>query len=92
MGGDKKPESFTPIKWIKLNSRTGTSNKKSLLNLLSILDVPERQIIDKHLLNGLFASPDGKSIKFTASNYTGTQKGYNSEYNERLKEIVRELQ
>jgi len=91
-GCDKHPENWQPIKWIKLNSRTkGKSlNKLSLLNLLSILKVPVSQITNRHLLNSLFAKPDGNSIKFTSSNYP--QKEYNSEYNPELTEIISKLQ
>lgn len=91
LGGNVKPEKFTPIKWIKTNSLTKGKNlsKVSILNLLHILKVKESQIINKFLLNNLFAKPDGTSIKFTGSNYTN---GYISEYNKILTDIVNKLQ
>jgi len=87
-GDIDEPEKFTLIRWIKPNSRTkGKSlNKLSLLNLLRILKVPESQILNRPFLNSIFAKPDGKSIKFTSSNYPS--KGYTSEYNQQLTEIV----
>jgi len=89
-GGNGNAKDFTPLKWIKTGSTTHgkTLNKLSLLNLLELLNVPNKQITNKQLLNKLFIKPDGTSIKFTGSNYTNTTKSFNSEYHIQLQQIV----
>lgn len=86
-GGNGEPTNFKPLMWIKTNSTTQgkTLNKKSLLNLLEILKIHYSEIINATLLNKLFVKSDGKSIKFTASNYSN---GFISEYNNKIIEIV----
>lgn len=88
--GNGKVDDFKPLMWIKSNSTTHDKilNKKSLLDLLSLLKIPYKEITDKSLLNKLFINPDGTSIKFTASNYTNTQTNFNSEYHIQLLKIV----
>jgi len=89
-GGNGNAKDFKPLEWIKTGSTTHGKiiNKLSLLNLLELLNVPNIQIRDKKLLNKLFIKPDGTSIKFTGSNYTNTQKNFNSEYHNQLQQIV----
>lgn len=86
-GGNYNSINFKPIKWIKPNSTTHGKNlnKKSLLNLLSLLGIHYSEITNKALLNKIFIKPDGNSISFKSSNYTNT---FVSEYNNKLIEIV----
>ena len=85
---------FKPLEWIKTNSTTKgvTPNKKSLLDLLVLLEIPEIEIKNKKLINTLFKIPKG--AKFKANNYTditdhnGNLKRFESEYHNELVSIV----
>jgi hypothetical protein len=86
---------FKPLKWIKTNSTTKgiTPNKKSLLDFLVLLGIPETEIKNRPLINGIFEIPNG--TEFRANNYTnitdasGNLKQFESEYHAQLVEIVR---
>ena len=97
-GGTAIPDNekpFEPLQWVKTNKLThGKSlNKKSLLDLLCILGVPDKEIQNKPLLNSVFAFPNG--TKLHAKHYTDvTDKGKNlkkpivSQYHDELSNIV----
>jgi hypothetical protein len=58
------------LKWIATNKKTKgkTLNKKSLFDLLCLLEYPDNVIKDRVLLNSIFTFPNGK--KLTPQNYT----------------------
>jgi len=91
---NEKP--FKPLQWIKENSRSGLPNKKSLLDLLCILDIPDNEINNKTLLNSFFVFPGGN--KLHANNYTditdnkrNLKKPIVSEYHNELLKITEKI-
>lgn len=93
-GLDINPDTENPIQWIKTNSTTKgkNPNKKSLLELLVLLGVPETDVKNKNLLNTIFQFSNNKPI--TAGNFTyitskaGNLKTFKSEYSDLLNTIV----
>jgi hypothetical protein len=83
---NEKP--FERLQWIKTNDTTNgiMPNKKSLLDLLTILGIPETEI--KQKINQLFIIPKG--VKFRSNNYIYSHGKLNtiSEYHNELVEIV----
>jgi hypothetical protein len=86
---------FEPLQWVKPNKTTHgkNTNKKSLLELIVLLEIPEIEIKDKQLINSVFKIPNG--TKFKANNYTditdknGNLIRFESEYHTELVEIIR---
>ncbi|KAA6338342.1 hypothetical protein EZS27_013640 [termite gut metagenome] len=90
-GGYIENAEAKPLKWTATNSTTHNKilNKKSLLDLLCLLEYPDSVIKDKKLLKETF------SIEFKANNYTDiTDNNGNlkrpiiSEYHNKLSDIV----
>jgi hypothetical protein len=83
---NEKP--FERLQWIKTNGTTNGAkpNKKSLLDLLTILGIPETEI--KQKINQLFIIPNG--VTFRSNNYIYSHGKLNtiSEYHNELVEIV----
>jgi hypothetical protein len=84
-----------PLKWIKSNSTTHGQipNKKSLLDLLCLLKVPDDTIKDRKLLNSLFIFQNDKPL--AAQNYTDLtdnkgqiKRPIVSEYHNELEQII----
>jgi hypothetical protein len=98
-GGTDIPDEEKPFKkldWIKTNSRTHEvmPNKKSLLDLLNLLEVKETEIKNKPLINSVFNIPKGG--KFEGNNYSNITDAKGnlitpiiSDYHNELAEIVR---
>jgi len=90
-GGGIPPNDLTKINWIKKNSRTHgyALNKKSLLDLLRIMEVPNSDIQNKILLNNIFDFKTGSKLKNNNYTYESGVLSTKSEYHEELKEIVK---
>ena len=88
---NEKP--FAPLVWAATNKKTITrANKKSLLDLLQILEIPETEIKNRTLINSLFTFPNAKPL--SPQNYTlitdtkKCLKEIKSEYHTELLNIV----
>jgi hypothetical protein len=90
-GKTPKPADFEPLKWIKTNNTANTRapNKKSVLDLLAILKVPEGEIIDRPLLNQLFTISRGRKLKANNYSYLNGELDTKSEYHDLLSKIVK---
>lgn len=81
---------FGKIKWIKYVNKTRgyNTNKKALLDLLNLLDVPFAEWFNIPLMATLFIDKDDLPLKFNSQNYSDFKKDYKSEYHDTLKMIV----
>ncbi|MDR3287078.1 MAG: hypothetical protein LBT27_06520 [Prevotellaceae bacterium] len=86
---DKKP--FEPLQWIKTISVTKkiNPNKLALLNLLALLDIPEKELINRNLINVFFHILNGKKFKANNYSYKNGHLKTQSEYHNELVEIIR---
>ncbi len=89
----EKEKPFTPLVWAATNKRAkNKANKRSLLDLLKILGIPEPEIKNRPLINSLFTFPNAKP--FSSQNYTEITdtkkclKKFQSEYHTELFNIV----
>lgn len=91
----EKEKPFTPLVWTATNKKAGNrANKKSLLDLLKILKIPETEIKNRTLINSLFTFQDAKPL--SPQNYTPITdttpekclKKIQSEYHTELLNIV----
>jgi len=99
--GKDYPTDFKPLKWIKTNSLTKgiRPNKKSLLDLLSLLSLPDNVIYNKKLINSCFEILNGtifhnNNFQWEYSSILSADKDKRilitkSEYHKDLVEIVR---
>ncbi len=79
-----------PVKWIKVSSRTGGFNRRSVINFLRLLGVGWEYLTPKNL-NSCFICPSEKTyIPFKSHNLKDKKGKYNalSEFNEDLKAII----
>ena len=79
------------IKWIKYTSTTKEYhiNKKSLLDLLCLLKVPEELLLFKHYCPIFFVDKNNNELEFNRENYRGFESSRRkSEYHNELIEIV----
>jgi hypothetical protein len=79
---------FKPIQWIKTIGTTKgiTPNKTSLLDFLTLLEIPEIEIKGK--INQFFTVPKGKKFKSNNYNYSHGKLKTQSEYHDELAKIV----
>ena len=89
----EKEKPFTPLVWTATNKKAkNKANKRALLNLLQILEIPETEIKNKPLINSLFTFPNAKPL--SPQNYTlitdtkKCLKEIKSEYHTELLNIV----
>ena len=89
----EKEKPFTPLVWTAINKKAGNgANKKSLLDLLQILEIPEPEIKNRKLINSLFTFPNANPL--SPQNYTEITdtkkclKQIQSEYHTELINIV----
>lgn len=91
----EKYKPFTPLVWAATNKKAKDSaNKKSLLDLLKILEIPEPEIKNRTLINSLFRFSNTKPLlpqNYTYITDTTTEKRLlqiKSEYHTELLNIV----
>jgi hypothetical protein len=85
-----------PLKWVALNKKTKTINKKSLLDLLCLLQFPDNVIKDRKLLNSSFIFSN--NCKLISQNYTditdnkgNIKRPIISEYHTELENIINQI-
>ena len=65
----EKEKPFTPLVWTAINKKAkDRANKKALLDLLQILEIPETEIKNRKLINSLFTFPNANPL--SPQNYT----------------------
>jgi hypothetical protein len=83
---------FYGLTWTKTNTKSGEKNIRALLDLLALLGIPEKEILDKALLNRVFNT--GTTIH--AHHYTNITdnnhflKPFKSEHHDELDKIVKQ--
>lgn len=80
-----------PVKWLKKATRNKQPAKKSLIELLILLNVPKSEYEDKTILKMCFTDGSNKPLIFTGSNFYNNKDIKTSEFYSEIQTIVKSL-